>query len=57
MLGLIISETELLKTRPYHPFNFAVTKIHVAIFSVEDGTRMVGIQFQLSPSIIMLVVN
>ena len=40
MLGLIISKTELLKTRPYHPFNFAVTKIFVALRVVEDGIRM-----------------
>ena len=30
-------------------FNFAMTKIYVAIRLAEDGTRMGGIQFQLSP--------
>ena len=42
--------TQLLKTRSYLPFNFAVTKIRVAIRLVEDETRMGGIQFQLSPN-------
>ena len=35
--------TQLLKTRSYLPFNFAVTKIRVAIRLVEDETRMGGI--------------
>ena len=32
-------------------FNFAITKIRVAILFAEDGTRMCGIYFQLSPNI------
>ena len=34
-------------------FNFAMTKICVAIRLAEDGTRMGGIQFRLSPSILL----
>ena len=37
--------------RYFLPFNFGITKIRVAISLVEDGTKMGGIWFQLSPSI------
>ena len=37
------NKKKLLKTRFYLLFNFAVTKIRVAIPLVEDGTRMGGI--------------
>ena len=35
--------TQLLKARSYLSFNFAFTKIRVAIRLVEDETRMGGI--------------
>ena len=41
---------EPLKIKSSLSFNCAITKICVAIRSAEDGTRMGGIQFQLSPS-------
>ena len=47
---MIISKTQLLKTRSYPPFDFVITKIHAAIRLTEDGKRMVDIYFQLSPS-------
>ena len=34
------------------PFNFAITKICVAISLTDDGTRMGGIKFQPSPSML-----
>ena len=40
-----------LKIKSFIPFNFAITKTCVAIRLAEDGTRMGGIQFRLSPSI------
>ena len=36
-MGRIVSKTQLLKTNCYLPFNFTVTKIHVAIRLVEEG--------------------
>ena len=48
----MISQTKTLKIKSFLPFNFVVIKICVAILLAEDGTRMGGIQFQLSPSII-----
>ena len=46
----MISQTKTLKIKCFFPFNFAITKICVAICLVEDGTRMGGIQFCLIPS-------
>ena len=37
----------------FFSFNFAITKFFIAIRLAEDGTRMSGIQFRLSPSIII----
>ena len=45
------SQTKPFKKK-YFLFNFAITKICVLISLAEDGTRMGGISFQLSPSII-----
>ena len=42
-MGRVISKTQLLKTKSYFLFTFAVTKIRVAIRLVEDRTRMDGI--------------
>ena len=50
MLGRMISQTKTLKIKSFLPFNFAITKICVAIRLAEDGTRMGGIKFRLSPS-------
>ena len=36
----MISQTKPLKIKSFIPFNFAITKICVAIHSAEDGTRM-----------------
>ena len=36
--------------KSFLPFNFAITKICVAIRLAEDETKMGGIQFRLSPS-------
>ena len=47
----MVSQTNPLKIKPFLPFNFTITIIYVAIRLVEDGTRMSGLQFQLSPSI------
>ena len=52
MLGRMISQTKTLKIKYFLPFNFAITKICVAISLAENGTRMGGIQFRLSPSIL-----
>ena len=46
----MISQTKTLKIKIKHFLNFAVTKICVAIRLAEEGTRMGGIQFRLSPS-------
>ena len=46
----MISQTKPLKAKSFLPFNFSVTKICVAIRLAEDGTRMGGKYFQLSPS-------
>ena len=40
LLGRMISQTKTLKIKSFLPFNFAVTKICVAIRLAEDGTRM-----------------
>ena len=47
----MISQTKPLTTKSVVPFNFAITKISVVIHVAEDGTRMSGIYFQLSPSL------
>ena len=47
----MISQTKTLKIKSFFPLNFAITKICVAIRLAEDGTRMGGVQFRLSPSI------
>ena len=39
----MISQTKTLTINPFLPFNFAITKIFVAIRLAEDGTRMGGI--------------
>ena len=39
----MISKTKPLKIRYFFPFNFAITKICVAISLAEDGKRMGGI--------------
>ena len=41
--GRMISQTKPLKTKYFLPFNFAITKICVAIHLPEDGIRMGGI--------------
>ena len=46
----MIWQTKPLKIKSFLPFNFAITAICVAIRLAEDGTRMDGIQFRLSPS-------
>ena len=49
----MISQTKTLKIKSFISFNFAITieiKICVAIHLPEDGTRMGGIWFRLSPS-------
>ena len=38
-----MSKTQPLKTRSFLSFNFAITKILVAIRLAKDGTRMGGI--------------
>ena len=53
MRGLMISQTKPLKIKYFFLFNFAITKICVAIRLVEDGTRMGGIWFYLSPSLVL----
>ena len=40
MRGQMISETKPLKIKSFIPFNFAITKICVAIRLVEYGTKM-----------------
>ena len=50
----MISQTKPLKTKSFLSFNFSVTSICVAIRLTEDGTRMGGIYFQLSPSFNLL---
>ena len=45
-----MSQTKLFKTKSFLPFNFPIFNICVAIRLAEDGTRMGGIEFQLSPS-------
>ena len=50
----MISQTKSLKIKSFLSFNFAITKICVAIHLAEDGTRMGGIKFQLSSSNISL---
>ena len=47
----MISQTKPLKIKSFLSFNLSITKICVAIRLAEDGTRMSGILFQLSPSI------
>ena len=39
----MISKTKPFKINYFLLFSFAITKVFVAIRSVEDGTRMVGI--------------
>ena len=51
----MISKTKPFKINYFLLFSFAITKVFVAIRSVEDGTRMVGIWFQLSPSMHLLI--
>ena len=43
----MISQIKPLKIKSFLPFNFAITKICVAIHLAEDGTRMGGIYFRL----------
>ena len=43
LLGQMISQTKTLKIKFFLSFNFAITKICVAIDLAEDGTRMGGI--------------
>ena len=43
MLGRMISQTKTLKIKYFLPFNFALTKICVAIRLAEGGTRMGGV--------------
>ena len=38
-----VSQAKTLKIKSFVPFNFAITKIYVAIRLAEDGTRMGGI--------------
>ena len=38
-----MSQTKPLKIRNFLPFNFAITKMCIAIRLAEDGTRMGGI--------------
>ena len=45
-----MSKTKTLKINYFLPFNFAITKICVAIRLAEDRIRMGGIQFRVSPS-------
>ena len=47
----IISKAQPLKTRLNLPFNFLITKMRVVIRLAEDGTRMGGIWFPVSPSL------
>ena len=46
----MISQTKTLKIKYFLPFNFVIIKLCVAIRLAEDGTRMGGILFRLSPS-------
>ena len=39
----MISQAKPLKIKSFLPFNFAITKICLAIRLAEDGTRMGGI--------------
>ena len=39
----MISLKKSLKIKSFLPFNFAITRIYVAIRLAEDGTRMGGI--------------
>ena len=39
----MISQTKPIKLKSFLPFNFAITKICVAIRLAEDGTRLGGI--------------
>ena len=47
----MMSQTKPLKKKSSFSFNFAITKICVAMRLAEDRTRMGGVQFQLSPSV------
>ena len=51
----MISQTKHLK-KSFLAFNFAITKICVAVGLAEDRTRMGGIQFQVSPSYKLLII-
>ena len=42
-MGRMISQKKPLKIESYLPFNFAITRICVAIRLAVDGTRMAGI--------------
>ena len=46
----MVSQTKPVKIKSFLPFNFAITKICVAMRLAEDETRMGGIKFRLSPS-------
>ena len=43
LLGQMISQTKTFKLKSFLPFNFAITKICVAVRLAEDGKRMGGI--------------
>ena len=45
LLGRIISQTKPLKIKSFFPFNFAITKIGVAIRLAEDRTRREAYSF------------
>ena len=45
----MISQTKPCRMKCFNLFDYAITKICVAIRLAEDGTRNGGIQFQLSP--------
>ena len=46
----MISQAKPLKKKTFLPFNFAITKICVAVRLAEDGARIGDIQLQLSSS-------
>ena len=53
----MISQAKPLKIKSSLPFNFAITKVCVAMRLAENRTRTGGIKFQLSPSYIRFLVR
>ena len=50
----MVSQTKPLKIESFLPFKFSITNICVAIRLAEDGTRMGGKYFHLSPGKVIL---